>query len=81
MRLLEVGPFGDMGVSPVQHGQDAHATEVSMHKIVGGYLVQQRDLLGVDEANWKVASNRKPCTGLLRRWHDLKFAWLVCKHT
>jgi phosphoribosylaminoimidazolecarboxamide formyltransferase/IMP cyclohydrolase len=48
-----------------------------MHKIVGGYLVQERDLLGIDEANWKVASNRQPTESEMS---DLKFAWLVCKH-
>jgi phosphoribosylaminoimidazolecarboxamide formyltransferase/IMP cyclohydrolase len=48
-----------------------------MHKIVGGYLVQQRDLLGIDEANWKVATERKPTNTEMA---DLKFAWLVCKH-
>jgi phosphoribosylaminoimidazolecarboxamide formyltransferase / IMP cyclohydrolase len=48
-----------------------------MHKIVGGWLVQQRDLLGIDEARWKVASNRQPTA---RELADLKFAWLVCKH-
>ena len=48
-----------------------------MHKIVGGYLVQQRDLLGIDEANWKTVSERKPTD---KEVADLKFAWLVCKH-
>jgi phosphoribosylaminoimidazolecarboxamide formyltransferase/IMP cyclohydrolase len=48
-----------------------------MHKIVGGYLVQERDLLGIDEALWKVASKRQPTA---KEWADLKFAWLVCKH-
>jgi phosphoribosylaminoimidazolecarboxamide formyltransferase/IMP cyclohydrolase len=48
-----------------------------MHKIVGGYLVQQRDLLGIDDGNWKTASNRKPTDTEMA---DLKFAWLVCKH-
>jgi phosphoribosylaminoimidazolecarboxamide formyltransferase/IMP cyclohydrolase len=48
-----------------------------MHKIVGGYLVQQRDLLGVDGANWKTVSAREPTATEL---NDLRFAWLVCKH-
>jgi phosphoribosylaminoimidazolecarboxamide formyltransferase / IMP cyclohydrolase len=66
VRLLEVGPIA---------GFDAN--ELHMHKIVGGYLVQQRDLLGLDEANWKVVTDRQPTA---REWEDLKFAWLVCKH-
>jgi phosphoribosylaminoimidazolecarboxamide formyltransferase/IMP cyclohydrolase len=66
VRLLEVGPIGHFDSS-----------ELHMHKIVGGMLVQQRDLLGADEANWKVVSNRKPTA---KEIADLKFAWLVCKH-
>jgi phosphoribosylaminoimidazolecarboxamide formyltransferase/IMP cyclohydrolase len=52
-------------------------SEQHLHKIVGGYLVQERDLLGIDEASWKVASARKPSD---KEMEDLKFAWLVCKH-
>ena len=48
-----------------------------MHKIAGGYLVQEPDLLGVDEANWKVASKRQPSA---KEMEDLKLAWLACKH-
>ncbi|HWB19064.1 MAG TPA: bifunctional phosphoribosylaminoimidazolecarboxamide formyltransferase/IMP cyclohydrolase, partial [Phycisphaerales bacterium] len=62
VRLLEVGDiFRSTGILPVAqsgHGQDAHATydpnELMMHRIVGGFLVQQRDMLGVDESSWKV---------------------------
>jgi len=73
VRLLECG----VGVSPTRRGRDAHATSAHMHKIVGGYLVQERDLLRVDESTWKVVSQRKPDA---REMEDLKFAWLVCKH-
>ena len=66
VRLLEVGPVGKFDSS-----------ELHMHKIVGGYLVQQRDLLGIDEGNWKVVSQRQPTS---KEMTDLKFAWLVCKH-
>jgi phosphoribosylaminoimidazolecarboxamide formyltransferase/IMP cyclohydrolase len=48
-----------------------------MHKIVGGYLVQDRDLLGLDETSWKVASNRRPTPEEI---DELRFAWLICKH-
>jgi phosphoribosylaminoimidazolecarboxamide formyltransferase/IMP cyclohydrolase len=66
VRLLQVGPPGSID-----------AWEFHMHKIVGGYLVQQRDLAGVDESAWKVVSRRQPTADEL---NDLKFAWLVCKH-
>jgi len=66
VRLLEVGPIGAFDSS-----------ELMMHKIVGGYLVQQRDLTGLNESDWKIASKRPPTEKELA---DLKFAWLVCKH-
>ncbi|HET7092540.1 MAG TPA: bifunctional phosphoribosylaminoimidazolecarboxamide formyltransferase/IMP cyclohydrolase, partial [Thermomicrobiales bacterium] len=66
VRLLEVGPMGT-----------PDRAERHMHRIVGGYLVQERDLLGVDESSWKVVSRRKPTAAEM---DDLKFAWLVCKH-
>jgi phosphoribosylaminoimidazolecarboxamide formyltransferase/IMP cyclohydrolase len=77
VRLLEVGPV-NRGIDVQWQGGVAHGRlDFSMHKIVGGYLMQQRDLLGIDEANWKVVSERKPTDKELA---DLKFAWLVCKH-
>lgn len=66
VRLLEVGP-----TDRIDRG------ELMMHKIVGGYLVQQRDLAGIDEKDWKVVSRRHPTAAELE---ELKFAWLVCKH-
>jgi phosphoribosylaminoimidazolecarboxamide formyltransferase / IMP cyclohydrolase len=66
VRLLEVGSIDCFDQN-----------ELHMHKIVGGLLVQQRDLLGIDESAWKIVSDRKPTDDEMR---DLKFAWLVCKH-
>ena len=66
VRLLAVGPVGELDSS-----------EPHLHKIVGGYLVQERDLAGVDDSKWKVASQRHPTEQELR---DLRFIWLVCKH-
>jgi phosphoribosylaminoimidazolecarboxamide formyltransferase/IMP cyclohydrolase len=66
VRLLEVGPTDQFD-----------RQELMMHKIVGGYLTQQRDLMGIDDADWKVVSKRPPTAGEME---ELKFAWLVCKH-
>jgi phosphoribosylaminoimidazolecarboxamide formyltransferase / IMP cyclohydrolase len=66
VRLLRVGALGKPDPS------DRH-----MHKIVGGYLVQERDLAGVDQTAWKTVSRRSPTEAELA---DLQFAWLVCKH-
>ena len=66
VRLLAVGPLGTPDPS-----------ELHLHKIVGGFLFQQRDLAGVEESAWKIASRRPPTAAEL---DDLKFAWIACKH-
>ncbi|MGD0465037.1 MAG: bifunctional phosphoribosylaminoimidazolecarboxamide formyltransferase/IMP cyclohydrolase [Tepidisphaeraceae bacterium] len=66
VRLLKVEPLGTVD-----------ARELHMHKITGGFLLQERDLAGVNEMTWKVASRRTPTAAEMA---DLKFAWLACKH-
>src|SRR5687768_13713695 len=51
--------------------------EIHMHKIVGGFLAQQRDLAGFDGNALKIATKRKPTAQELA---DLRVAWLCCKH-
>jgi phosphoribosylaminoimidazolecarboxamide formyltransferase/IMP cyclohydrolase len=68
VRILEVGAM-------VPGTFDAN--ELHMHKIVGGFLVQQRDLEGWNDASIKAVSKRAPTAAEL---HDLKVAWLCCKH-
>ncbi len=63
-----------LAVGPTDHRD---RSELHMHKIAGGYLIQQRDLLGLDERDWKIVSARQPTP---QEMADLKFAWLVCKH-
>lgn len=80
IRLLAVGPLRGSGVSPEPFhalGRDALATDFHVHKIVGGWLVQERDFPGLDETGWKVASSRQPTD---KEWADLRFTWRVCKH-
>lgn len=67
-RLLAVG---DLTLPPDEG-------DVDFRKIVGGMLVQSRDLLGLNEDRWKVVTRREPTDA---EWNDLRFAWLVCKHT
>ena len=67
VRILEVGPL---------HGR-FDPDEIHMHKIVGGYLVQQRDLAGFDPASLRVVTRRKPTE---QEMADMKVAWLACKH-
>ncbi len=67
-RLLAVGR---MGTAP-------DPNDLDYKKITGGMLVQTRDLLGLNEEQWKVVSKRRPTEAEMA---DLRFAWLVCKHT
>ena len=68
VRILEVGPIEPGKFDP---------NEFHMHKIVGGFLVQQRDTEGLSESAMKVVSKRQPTPQELR---DLRVAWLCCKH-
>ena len=68
VRILEVGTIEPRGYDPA---------ELHTHKIVGGWLVQQRDVAGIDEPTLKVVSRRPPTEAEM---NDLKVAWLACKH-
>ena len=68
VRLLSAG---DMTVPPNAH-------ELEYKCIAGGMLVQTRDLVGLNEEDWKIVTKRKPTQAELA---DLRLAWLVCKHT
>ena len=70
-------------------GQDVRVLEVGaltarrnrekyVKYVVGGLIVQDRDLVGLNEDQWKVVTKRKPAS---REMEDLRFAWLVAKHT
>lgn len=66
VRLLEVGDL-------TGRRNDEYASKY----VVGGLLVQQRDLLGLNEDQWRVVTERQPTP---EEMHDLRFAWLVGKH-
>jgi phosphoribosylaminoimidazolecarboxamide formyltransferase/IMP cyclohydrolase len=66
VRLLETGPL-----------TGRRNREKYIRYVVGGLLAQDRDLLGVNDDQWKVVTRRQPDA---RELEDLKFAWLVCKH-
>jgi phosphoribosylaminoimidazolecarboxamide formyltransferase / IMP cyclohydrolase len=66
VRILEVGPVGRRDPS-----------ERHMHKIVGGWLIQERDIAPEEPGTWKIATARAPTAA---ETADLQFAWLVCKH-
>ena len=54
------------------------AEELYYHRIAGGLLVQTRDLVGLNEDQWKVVTKRVPSEPEIS---DSRLAWLVAKHT
>ncbi|MEM7806749.1 MAG: bifunctional phosphoribosylaminoimidazolecarboxamide formyltransferase/IMP cyclohydrolase [Planctomycetota bacterium] len=68
VRLLAVGPM----TKPGRWSDDR-----MVHHLVGGIVEQDRDLVGVVEAEWKVVSERQPSDNELEA---MKFNWLCCKH-
>jgi len=67
LRLLEVKGFG----SP------AKEFDKDMKKVVGGLLVQDRDLIKIMPKDLKVVTRRKPTKSEMR---SLLFGWVVAKH-
>ncbi len=68
VRLVSVG---DLSGPPDPRALD-------LRPIAGGLLLQTKDLLGLDEGSWRVATRRPPTQTELA---DLRLAWLICKHT
>ena len=71
------GRWKNVRLLEVSGSMTPDAGELSMHNIVGGILIQSRDLTGADASKWRVVSNRQPSAAELA---DLKFAWIACKH-
>jgi phosphoribosylaminoimidazolecarboxamide formyltransferase / IMP cyclohydrolase len=67
LRLLEVPGLGEPGV---REGW-------GMRQVVGGLLLQERDLSREDVRAAKVVTKRTPTEA---EWRELAFAWRICKH-
>ena len=57
--------------------QPLHLAEPDLKQVVGGLLVQDRDLDTQERAEMTVATEREPTDA---EWSELLFAWRVCKH-
>jgi phosphoribosylaminoimidazolecarboxamide formyltransferase/IMP cyclohydrolase len=66
LRLLEVGPLGN---SP--------SPGLDYKRIVGGLILQDRDLGTLEQCALKVVTQRAPTNDEMAA---LRFAWVVCKH-
>lgn len=58
-------------------GEQASQPGLEFKKVVGGMLLQDRDLLLTPPADWRSVTERKPSE---REMVDLMFAWKLCKH-
>ncbi|OZM56231.1 bifunctional phosphoribosylaminoimidazolecarboxamide formyltransferase/IMP cyclohydrolase [Lottiidibacillus patelloidae] len=52
-------------------------TEINLTSIHGGLLVQDDDYYTFDDAQFTIATKRKPTE---KEWEDLKLAWKIVKH-
>ncbi|MEK6798278.1 MAG: bifunctional phosphoribosylaminoimidazolecarboxamide formyltransferase/IMP cyclohydrolase [Planctomycetota bacterium] len=62
----------------VESDKSVDATAVEYRSMGGGMLRQTRDLVGLNEDQWKVTTRRQPSDAEL---DDLRLAWLIAKHT
>ncbi len=69
VRLLETGPIDRENID---------SFEYDVRSIIGGLLIQKRDLVGWEPDKLTCPTKAKPSDKLL---DDLKLAWIVCKHT
>ena len=69
VRLMETGPIDRTRID---------AAEYDARCVVGGMLLQKRDLIGWEPAELKYPTEAKPSAEQLE---DLRIAWLVAKHT
>jgi phosphoribosylaminoimidazolecarboxamide formyltransferase / IMP cyclohydrolase len=66
LRILEVDERRRINIS-----------EWDLKRVMGGLLVQDRDLGLEDRSEMEVVTERKPSEG---EWGEMLFAWKVCKH-
>jgi phosphoribosylaminoimidazolecarboxamide formyltransferase / IMP cyclohydrolase len=65
VRLLELGDWPEP------------STEAEAKGVLGGQLVQTRDVVSETSAQMRTAGVREPSEA---QWHALEFAWRVCRH-
>jgi phosphoribosylaminoimidazolecarboxamide formyltransferase/IMP cyclohydrolase len=55
----------------------AMVAEPDIKQVMGGLLVQDRDIEFADRTEMEIATRREPTD---EEWRDLLFAWQICKH-
>lgn len=69
LRLLELSPSGA--------SVDAQRRFWDLRPVLGGFLVQDDDLMTDDSSTWRVVTERLPTD---QEWLDLRFAWEAVRH-
>jgi phosphoribosylaminoimidazolecarboxamide formyltransferase/IMP cyclohydrolase len=75
LELLASKP--NMRVLEDQERRRVNVTEWDVKRVMGGLLVQDRDLDLEDRTEMEVVTERKPSEA---EWGEMLFAWKVCKH-
>ncbi len=70
VRLLELG---EKALEKIKYDEK----EFDIKKVVGGLLIQDRDIITLNKADLKIVTKRIPTE---KEMNDLIFAWKVCKH-
>jgi phosphoribosylaminoimidazolecarboxamide formyltransferase/IMP cyclohydrolase len=73
LRILQIEPIPPRVEWSSGHGRDA----LDLKKIVGGHLLQRRDLRDPRDEELRVVTRRSPTEA---EWADLRFAWKVVRH-
>ncbi len=74
---LDLSPDTDLFTASRVAWRGAAGSSRDLKRVVGGFLVQDRDIAEVDVAACKVATKRAPSAEELTA---LDFAWRICKH-
>jgi len=79
VRLLELAhwPAPAAAVDARSAGIPEAANEVERKPVIGGQLVQTRDVVAETREQMRVLTDRQPSEG---EWQAMLFAWRVCRH-
>jgi phosphoribosylaminoimidazolecarboxamide formyltransferase/IMP cyclohydrolase len=77
LRLMELPGLDGSPAKPLALAPGQGAEGFAMKKVVGGLLVQDRDLKRISRQDCKVVSQRQPSE---QEWADMLFAWRVSAH-
>jgi phosphoribosylaminoimidazolecarboxamide formyltransferase/IMP cyclohydrolase len=75
VELLQTKP--NLRILDDRERRAANVIEPQLRQVVGGMLVQDRDLDIEDRREMRVVTERRPTE---EEWQELLFAWKVCKH-